>query len=49
MESALCAKPQDVSEHCERQLKELQEDDGEALLELRARRKLLSLLGEDGK
>ncbi len=33
----------------ERQLKELQEAYGEAMLELRARKKLQSLLGEDEK
>jgi hypothetical protein len=33
----------------EKQLKELQEAYGEAMLELRVRKKLESLLGEDGK
>jgi transposase-like protein len=47
MENALKAKPEDVREQYERQLKELQEAYGEAMLELRARKKLQSLLGED--
>ncbi|MGN6226800.1 MAG: transposase [Dyella sp.] len=47
MENALRAKPEDVREQYERQLKELQEAYGEAMLELRARKKLQSLLGED--
>lgn len=42
MENALRAKPEDV-----RQLKELQEAYGEAMLELRARKKLAALLGTD--
>jgi transposase-like protein len=46
MENALRAKPEDVREY-ERQLKELQEAYGEAMLELRARKKLASLLGKD--
>ncbi|EED70184.1 hypothetical protein SR914_06855 [Comamonas testosteroni] len=49
MENALKANPQDVREQYERQLKELQEAYGEAMLELRARKKLQSLLGEDEK
>jgi len=49
MENALRAKPQDVREQYERQLKELQEAYGEAMLELRARKKLQSLLDEEGK
>ena len=49
MENALHAKPQDVREQYERQLKDLQEAYGEAMLELRARKKLQSLLGEDEK
>ena len=49
MENALRAKPQDVREQYERQLKDLQEAYGEAMLELRARKKLQSLLGEDEK
>ena len=49
MENALKANPQDVREQYERQLKELQEAYGEAMLELRARKKLQSLLGEEEK
>jgi len=49
MENALKANPQDVREQYERQLKDLQEAYGEAMLELRARKKLRSLLGEDEK
>ena len=49
MENALKANPQDVREQYERQLKELQEAYGEARLELRARKKLQSLLGKDEK
>ena len=47
MENALKAKPEDVREQYERQLKDLQEAYGEAMLELRARTKLESLLGKD--
>ncbi|MDZ4078645.1 MULTISPECIES: transposase [Hydrocarboniphaga] len=49
MENALRAKPEDVREQYERKLKDLQEAYGEAMLELRARKKLQSLLGEDEK
>lgn len=49
MENALKANPQDVREQYERQLKDLQEAYGEAMLELRARKELQSLLGEDEK
>ena len=50
MENAVRAKPMDIKEQYERQLKELQEAYGEAMLELRARKKLQSLLDkEDGK
>lgn len=49
MENALRAKPLEMREQYERQLKELQEAYGEAMLELRARKKLQSLLGEDEK
>jgi hypothetical protein len=38
-----------VREQYERQIKELQEAYGEAMLELRVRKKLQSLLGEDEK
>src|SRR3546814_10220650 len=47
MENALRAKPKDIREQYERQLKDLQEAYGEAMLELRARKKLQSLLGKD--
>jgi len=47
LENALRAKPEDVREKYERQLKDLQEAYGEAMLELRARKKLVSLLGKD--
>lgn len=47
MENALRAKPEDVREQYARQLKDLQEAYGEAMLELRARKKLASLLGKD--
>lgn len=49
MENALRANPLDVKEQYERQIKALQEAYGEAMLELRARKKLQSLLGEDEK
>ena len=49
MENALRTKPLEIREEYERQLKELQEACGEAMLELRARKKLQSLLGEDDK
>ena len=49
MENALRAKPMDIREQYEKQLKELQEAYGEAMLELRARKKRQSLLGEDDK
>jgi len=49
MENALRAKPLDVKEQYERQLKELQGAYGEAMLELRARKKLNSLLNGDEK
>ena len=47
MENALRAKPEDVRELYEREIKTLQEAYGEAMLELRARKKLQSLLGKD--
>ena len=47
MENALKAKPQEIREQYERQLRDLQEAYGEAMLELRARKKFQSLLGED--
>jgi transposase-like protein len=50
MENALRAKPLEVKKQYERQLKELQEAYGEAMMELRARKKLDVLLGsEDDK
>jgi transposase-like protein len=50
MENALRRKPLEVKEQYERQLRELQEAYGEAMLELRARKKLNQLLGnEDDK
>lgn len=47
MENALKARPEDIREQYDRQLKELQSAYGEAMLELRARKKLVSLLGKD--
>ena len=49
MENALRAKLLGIREQYEKQLKELQEAYGEAMLELRARKKLASLLGEDDR
>ncbi len=49
MENALRANPLDVNEQYERQTTDLQEAYGEAMLELRARKKLQSVLGEDDK
>lgn len=49
MENALRANPLDVAAQYEKQLKDLQEAYGEAMLELRARKKLQSLLGEEDK
>lgn len=50
MENALRANPLDVRQQHEKQLKDLQEAYGEAMLELRARKKLQALLdAEDGK
>ena len=46
MENALRAKPVDVREQHEREIKALQEAYGEAMLELRAK-KLQSLLGKE--
>ena len=43
MENALIAKPLDIKEHYERQLKELQEEYGEAMLELRARNRAVAM------
>ncbi len=47
MENALRAKPQHICEQYDRQLRDLQDAYGEAMLELRTRKKLQSLLGED--
>jgi transposase-like protein len=47
MENALRSNPLDIREQYERPLKQLQKACGEAMLELRARKKLASLLGED--
>ena len=49
MENALRTKPLEIKEQYERQIKDLQEAYGEAMLELRARKKLASLLGEDDR
>jgi transposase-like protein len=46
LENALRSNPLEVREQYEKQLQELQEAYGEAMLELRARKKLESLLGE---
>ena len=43
MENALRAKPLDIKEQYERQLKELQEEYGEAMLELRARKRAVAM------
>ena len=47
MENALRSNPLDVRQLYERKLSDLQEAYGEAMLELRARKKLASLLGEE--
>jgi len=47
MENALRAKPLDIKEQYERQLKELQEAYGEAMLEIRARKKYQALLDKE--
>ena len=44
MENSLRANPLDIREQYERQLKELQEAYGEAMLEIRARKKAQALL-----
>jgi len=49
LENALRAKLMEIKEQYEKQLRELQEAYGEAMLELRARKKLVSLLGEEEK
>ena len=47
MENALRTKPLEIKEQYERQVRDLQEAYGEAMLELRARKKLASLLGNE--
>ena len=47
MENALRTKPLEIKEQYERQLADLQSAYGEAMLELRARKKLASLLGNE--
>lgn len=49
LQSALCAKPLNAKKQYERQIKELQETYGDAMLQLRARKRLQSLLGENEK
>ena len=49
MENALRAKSHDIREQYERKVKDLQEAYGEAMLEIRARKKLQSLLDEEEK
>jgi transposase-like protein len=46
MENSLRANPLDIHAQYEKQLRELQEAYGEAMLELRARKKLQALLGQ---
>ena len=48
MENALRTKPLEIKEQYERQIKDLQEAYGEAVLELRARKKLNPMLGIEG-
>ena len=47
MENALRAKPEDVREQYKRQLKDLQEAYGEAMLKIRVREEPACLLGKD--
>lgn len=47
MENALRSKPLEIKEQYERQIGDLQQAYGEAMLELRARKKLASLLGNE--
>lgn len=49
MEDAIRAKPEDVREHDERQLKDLQEAYGKAMLEIRARNHNWTRLRDDPK
>jgi transposase-like protein len=48
MENALKANPLDVRQQYEKQLRDLQEAYGEAMLELRARKKFQALMERDG-
>lgn len=47
MENALRTRPLEIKEQYERQLSDLQQAYGEAMLELRTRKKLASLLGNE--
>ncbi|AHG64620.1 putative transposase [Advenella mimigardefordensis DPN7] len=47
MDNALRVNPLDLKDHYERQLKQLQQAYGEAMLELRASKKIQSMLEED--
>ena len=47
MDNALRSKPLEIKEQYERQITDLQQAYGEAMLELRARKKLASLLGNE--
>jgi hypothetical protein len=47
MESMPRAEPEDVREQSERKPKDLQEAHGEAMGEIRSRKRLASLLGKD--
>ncbi len=47
MENALRSKALEIKEQYERQVTDLQQAYGEAMLELRARKKLASLLGDE--
>ena len=49
MENALRAKPLDIKEQYEKQIRELQEAYGEAMLQMRVLKKYQSLLGDDDK
>jgi transposase-like protein len=49
MENALRAKPLDIKEQYEKQIRELQEAYGEAMLQMRVLKKYQSLLADDDK
>ena len=49
MENAPGAKPLDIKEQYEKQIRELQEAYGEAMLQMRVLKKYQSLLGDDDK